>query len=446
MQARLVSGGMWTLAATLVNGVAVIGGSALLARLLAPADFGGYLLAASIVSVGGLLASLGLNRSVVRLVAQAVAAGDAGRAEGIARRVIGVGVAGSLLCAGLLYAGPGEWIARAALRSAPLADSIGLIGAWLVPATLALLVAETFRGFHDIRRAAIYGAAFGNVVSIGLYVAVALITGAATLRLAIALSLAGSAAGAAFGLVALRRRLGPAASGIPVGIRSLLATSLPLWVTTVTTYALSQSDIWLVGIFRDPGEVAVYGAAAKLMLLVAIPLAVVNGVIQPVVTEFHGHGRRDDLQRLLRVSASIAGVPALLILGIYVLLAGPLLATVFGDVYASGAPYLAILAVGQFVNVWTGSCGVVLIMTGHERTLMTVTVASGGFTVLLNLLLVQQFGATGVAAGTALGVGLQNLVLWMAARRRAGVWTNITVAGLRESAVLAWQRAKSRWN
>ena len=38
-----------------------------------------------------------------------------------------------------------------------------------------------------------------------------------------------------------------------------------------------------------------------------------------------------------------------------------------------------------------------------------------------------RFGATGVAASMAGGTILQNLLLWVAARRRVGIWTHAAI-------------------
>lgn len=40
----------------------------------------------------------------------------------------------------------------------------------------------------------------------------------------------------------------------------------------------------------------------------------------------------------------------------------------FGEEYKVAAPLLQILAIGQFINVITGSVGYLLNMTGHEKT------------------------------------------------------------------------------
>ena len=210
----------------------------------------------------------------------------------------------------------------------------------------------------------------------------------------------------------------------------MLRVSLPLCVTTAIVLLLQQADIWLVGAFESSQDVAIYGAAARLMFIVSVPLFMVNAVIQPMVAEYYSQRRLDELQKLMRVAATVAAMPALAALACAIVFAAPGLRLLYGDTYMAGAGVLVVLALGQMVNVWTGSCGIFLMMTGHERTLMTLTALTGFVTVALMAALVGPFGILGVAIGSALGVSLQNAVLWFAAGRLTGVWTNMGFRGL----------------
>jgi O-antigen/teichoic acid export membrane protein len=61
--------------------------------------------------------------------------------------------------------------------------------------------------------------------------------------------------------------------------------SWPMWVTNITLFVGTQTDIWIVGAFRSQEEVAIYGAAVKLVLMVALPLQIVSTVVPPLITE-----------------------------------------------------------------------------------------------------------------------------------------------------------------
>jgi O-antigen/teichoic acid export membrane protein len=92
----------------------------------------------------------------------------------------------------------------------------------------------------------------------------------------------------------------------------------------------------------------------------------------------------------------------------------------FGDEFVAGAPLLRILAIGQFINVATGSVGYLLMMTGHEKDMRNSLLVVAPCSILLSLWLIPLYGATGAAVATALAIAGQNLLAVFWVRRRLG--------------------------
>ena len=59
------------------------------------------------------------------------------------------------------------------------------------------------------------------------------------------------------------------------------------------------------------------------------------------------------IERLLRTTASMIALPAMLMLVLLLVFAGDVLQIVYGDFFRAGAPVLAIMSAGQAINVWT---------------------------------------------------------------------------------------------
>jgi O-antigen/teichoic acid export membrane protein len=210
----------------------------------------------------------------------------------------------------------------------------------------------------------------------------------------------------------------------------MLHVTWPLLLMNVTLFALGQADVWIVGAFLGQEDVAVYGAAARLVALVAIPLLVFNAFVPPMVAEMHAQGRRGELERMLRSTATLGGIPSFFAFALFVLAGGQLLSLLFGDYYGVGAPVLAVLSLGQFARVWCGSSGTALVMTGHQRTVMVVTVVGGLVAVAVAVATVGQYGILGVAAATSVGNALQSILSWLMARRATGMWTHVSLGDL----------------
>ncbi len=79
-----------------------------------------------------------------------------------------------------------------------------------------------------------------------------------------------------------------------------------------------------------------------------------------------------------------------------------------------------ILALGQFVNVATGSVGYLLSMTGHERELRNNAFISALAGVVFGLALIPGHGLLGASVATAVAVASQNLLGAYQVRKHLG--------------------------
>jgi O-antigen/teichoic acid export membrane protein len=199
-------------------------------------------------------------------------------------------------------------------------------------------------------------------------------------------------------------------------------------IIQVLTITLAQSDLWILGAFRSQEEVAIYGAAARVVLLTAMPLQIANVVVEPLIAEMYAQDRKQSLERMLRASATLIGAPALLVVLTLILAGGPILDLIYGEFYRGGAAVLMLLSLGQAVSVWTGSCGSTLGITGHQSTLMIIVAICGAITIVAELMVAARYGAIGVAAIAAGGLAVRNLGVLVATRYAVGMWTHIRFA------------------
>lgn len=446
LKRRLLSGSAWAVGGKICAVSIGLLSNALLARLLTPQEFGTYLLVLSVVSMGALVGCLGLNKAIVRFVAESMGLGQPGRTKRAIVVVVALGTSGALV-AGLVYLLVGGFVGRNIFDAPALATVVGLTAGWIAVSTLQELFAETFRGFHDIRLATLFGGvAIGN--SAGLVMRVLLLAGLVALWFGrgetdlttIILITVGSASISAlisgwFLYAKTASLAGDRSAEYPeVRLREILGVSVPLLVNSLTVFMLVQADLWILAAFRSQEEVAIYGAASRFVVLVTMPLMIVNAVLPPVIAELYARGERSRLEQTMRPVATLTGIPSLLALAVFAAAGGPILGLVYGDFYSSGALVLALLSLGKLAMVWAGSCGLTLQMTGHQTLMMWISIASGLLFVAGAVWAVQDFGAVGVAGVAAASVAFQNLVMVLAARIKTGIWTHVvfSVAPIRK--------------
>jgi O-antigen/teichoic acid export membrane protein len=399
--------------------------NAILARVLGHGQLGSYFLVFSMVMIGSTIGQMGLDRTVVRLVAAARATGEGGRARRTVRLVFLLGLAASSLVGVVLVLGLGDYIAVHIYHSEAVAGVVGLAAAWVLVKSLLALTAETFRGFKRFWPATLYNGLAVDSLLVLAFGAMWIAGVRPSLREAVAVSVAATGLALLAGLGMLRRSVSALSGAGGVGTREVVSISLPLLVTSIASFGVGTGvDLWVVGHFRPASDVALYGAAYRLVFFVATGFIIVSQVVPPIIAELHARGERQELEKALRSISTLAGIPAIIVLIVF-LAAGPfVMELVYGPFFRQGATVLAILSIARLVAVCTGSSGAALMMTGHQRTMMTLTVATGVFSLTAEILLAPTYGITGVAAATCVAQIMQNLLQLGFARLRVGIWTH----------------------
>jgi O-antigen/teichoic acid export membrane protein len=420
---RFVRDSAWAFVgrASFVGGSLIV--NVLLARILRPEELGVWFLLAGIVTLTALLAQLGSHGSVIRFIAESLATGKTGRARSAIRTSIAITLAGSLLASVAFAVLVTRVLAPGVFDSALMRD-VALLAALLIPIyAFRQLMPQIFRGLHDMRAASLLGQG-ATAIALAVALAVVLVVyGSTDLRRVLLLAVGSGLVVVAIStavLVAKYRRLAP---GPPIAKRDVLSVNWPQFVTAIALAAATQTALFALGAARPADDVAIYGAAARLAAVLAVPLLIVDAVVAPMLADLYARGRRAELEQTLRASATIAMALTLVGAATLVLLGAPILGLVFGDVYREGVGVLVVLTVAQSFVVFSGSSETALFMTGHQRALMVVSIVGAVLAIPAYFVAANLGGLLGVALVSAGWVGWQNGATMLLTRRRAGVWT-----------------------
>ena len=324
----------------------------------------------------------------------------------------------------ILALGAGDWLAIHVYHSPLVAALIPLTAGWIVATGLQSLVVETLRGFQRFAASTLFDALLVDVAAASVFGAFLVFSVRIEVHAILMLSVAFTAIVASVGGLVLLPRVRILDGEGTTDRREVFQISWPLLVTNISIYLLGTGmDLLVLSAFVPLRTVALYGAASRLTLLVATPFTILQGVTPPIVAELHAQGKRDKLEGSLRAIATLAGIPTLLILIVFLFFGRQVLGTLYAPFYAQAAPILGVLSLARLVSVWTGSCGVALMMTGHQRAMMYLTIGTGLCSVAMGILLAPHFGAMGVAVATSSAQIIQNLVQLFLAKRLVGVWT-----------------------
>ena len=405
----------------MVLGVVV---SVLAARILTRSELGDYLSAATMAFLGGAVAQLGLDRATVRFAASAMGSGEHGRARAVIGMALKYGAIGAVMVAAIVALGLGRVLAEQVFDSPQLASMMPVVAGWTVALALQGLLVESFRGLQRFGSATMLDQVFTNAVSsiaFGVVWAVGADVGPAFLALLTAAGVALAVGVAMLLMFRLLRGLGDAGE---ISRAAMFAVARPLWVTNLAILMLGAGvDLLILNAFEPSSVVGRYGVAARLVTFVVAPFVIFSGVIPPIIAELHAQGKMRQLEQALRAGASLAGLPALGVLVLFLLGGSWILGTFYGPEFRDAYPVLAILSCGRLYAVWAGSAGVTLMMTGHQRAMMTITLISGTVSVTGGIVAASLFGAVGIACVTAGSQVLQNTMQLTLVKRRLGIWT-----------------------
>lgn len=197
------------------------------------------------------------------------------------------------------------------------------------------------------------------------------------------------------------------------------AISFNNWIYAVLQIAILWGGQFISGFFTSEKDMAHLAVSQRITTLISFILIAINYVSAPHFSSLYDKGKLIELEKYAKTTTKLMVFCALPIIGVVVLFPSSIL-SLFGDGYEDGYLLLAILSVGQFINVITGSVGFLLLMTGNEKTLRNITIKVGVFAILTNIIFVYLFGILGSAISISASIALQNLWAMNAVKRILG--------------------------
>jgi O-antigen/teichoic acid export membrane protein len=396
-------------------------GQVALARFLGPEAFGLYAIGWTILRMAGLVSPLGLNRGVIRYASLYWRA-DASKLKGVLLHSLGLAALSGLLIGGILYLSA-PWLAEHVFKKPDLLSVIR----WLAPAFLFYAGLRVATAATTVSKRMIYS-----------FYAFDLLQPASNLFLILVCYLVGwrllgtvAAAVISFGLACILalyyvKQLFPEAFSSQIKSASvakdLLLFSLPSSLAGVFTMFLIWVDRLMVSSFCPAAEVGIYNAASQSSIFFAIVLNAFDAIFSPMIADLHHKNDMKRLEELFRISTKwgvYISIPTFLTM---CFAPKELMAFVFGARYESGWLPMLILAIGQMINIGTGSIGQLLVMTGNQKRWFTSSGSMLFTNIALLWIFIPRWGLAGAAFATACALGGLFFLGLMQVKNILGLW------------------------
>ena len=182
-----------------------------------------------------------------------------------------------------------------------------------------------------------------------------------------------------------------------------------LFITLISAMN-ARADILMLGLFGKTAEVGIYNIAAKLSTFIALPLAVLNMILSPLISKYY-QSQREHLMRTIKSSFRVVFILGLIGCALFWLI-GKWILGIFGPEYIQGFYVLVFLAFGQLIGIAFGPVSNLLNMTEYENLALRGMVISTAINILLNLILIPIYGMEGAAIATFINLIAWNIMLY----------------------------------
>jgi len=205
--------------------------------------------------------------------------------------------------------------------------------------------------------------------------------------------------------------------------------SLEEWLPSIKRFSIlatlsiisSQQPVLLTSLLGSAEDVGYLKVSISAGLVISLPLMVINQAITPRLTVAAIENDRAKMEHISKTTARyslLLALPAAIVLLVF---SHEVISGVFGAAYlGGGVGILYVIVIGHLVNVACGPVGLVLNMSGREKSTLVWMFVSLCLTSIASILLIPEYGAIGAALAATFGLVLWNLLLLWEVKRHFG--------------------------
>ncbi len=408
--APYLSGALAATASFVASGLAGFVSLYFLVQILNKDDFGAYSFAANVVMLASLLATLGLDRTLLlRLSPLKTPAGVlAGRSLFLRSCLLATGA--------VTVIGLAIWLGAG--RNGPALHS-DLAGWWiralllgLLPLTLLVLARAWFQANHRVGDAAVMPGV-ADVARAGM-IAMAFAFGLGKGGVVLAFCLSAVVPLAVLGYLARRRTIG-APADLPA---AEIGRGMVFVSQRIVDVGLYLVDIIVIGLVATDAVTAEYAIAARLAAMTDLGrLALISTFTPRVRMHFHAEDTGELAHEYHRARLASFGIACVVAIGM--VLFGRQLLAIFGDFSGSYAP-LMVLVSGYVFTAVGGLHASYLTMTGEVRLSALIRSLGLGVAIAGLVVLTPPLGALGAAVAITAAMCAINIASMILLWRRTG--------------------------
>jgi len=398
--AKAVKGTTLILVSTVFSIPLFITTKILIARNTTKEELGVYTLSIAVVSVLGLIATLGVPEGIARYVSLFLGKGNPDEADYRSRSALQINLVSGIIASTILYL-CADFLSLSVFKSVEMAQPLKILSLSVPFFVMTQVLNAILRG-HGIITSKIYYIDIG----IPLYFLL-LLSGSLFLNMPFLSILYAYVFAVILGCISIgsygysKIRLNPLYLSNTRQRYELLRFSFPLLIGIFMSLIIKWAGTLMLGRYVGAKAVAIFDVSNSLCMLLLFPMAALEFVFLPIAGSLHGKGQSYELSRTYQILTKWVFSVTVPIFFILFLFPVQTITILFGERFSEAAPVLRILSSGLLFHSFWGPNGIIMVVIGMSREISYVSIFGGVANIALNYLFINQFRLKIIGAATA---------------------------------------------
>ena len=181
-------------------------------------------------------------------------------------------------------------------------------------------------------------------------------------------------------------------------------------------------DVTLLGILSSSYNVGIYTILLKISSLTSLVLLGVNSISGPIISKLYNSNKIGELDYYIKLIVRISSFISLPILFIIILFSNYILSN-FGDNLLLYKNALYILCLAQFINVLSGSVGLIMQMTGNEKIFRNIILFSILINIILSFIFIPKYQVLGAVYSSSISLILWNFLSVIYVKKKINIYS-----------------------
>jgi O-antigen/teichoic acid export membrane protein len=204
--------------------------------------------------------------------------------------------------------------------------------------------------------------------------------------------------------------------------KRILITASPMLLYGLYFLLIAWADILMLGFYTTETDIGIYSASQRMAGLTGIVLTAITSILAPKFIELYSKKDNKNLKKVVQQSTKIIFFTTTPLLLVYLLFPS-LIMGLFGNEFIVGSTVLIFISIATFVASISGSVGYLMLMTDNQIILRNVTFVTAFLNVVLNYILIPEYGIDGAGFATMVSMIFWNITLVVYIKKKLGFWT-----------------------